>query len=197
MFDHPSAILFKPRGKFLGHVCKWSRGEKWLYNYLHCKFDHQNSQPLKNRSNNDIALLKTVEDIAVGTRVCNTFKEYPGQFFFGEVTAHFPAENLWHVNYDDEDEEDLTNQEVLDAANLAITQRAKINSTCNHSTPNRTTPAASPSSSVASGTWTSPADRKRELQEKFRPNVGRVRRVVWVRRSNRPKSTIQPWCAWR
>ena len=109
---------------------------------MHFKYAHQNTQSLTNRSDNDIVLVQSVKDIKVGVRMCKDFEEFPDKHFFGRVTKHFVAENLWHVNYDDGDEEDMTDQEVLDAVNLCMTLYASDKSADNHDTPNRTTPVA-------------------------------------------------------
>lgn len=95
--------------------------------------------------------------------MCNTFEEHPGEFFFGKITVHFTEENLWHVNYDDGDEEDLNMQEVLDAANLAITLYAQDDSTSGHDTPNLTTPVTA---SITAVTSPSVADQERAHQER-------------------------------
>ena len=92
------------------------------------------------------------------------FDEFPVKIFLGNVTQQFPGGNLWHVNYDDGDEEDMNEQEVLDADNLCLTLYAKDNSEDSHDTPIRTTPA-----DVLPTTETSPspADRNRALREEI------------------------------
>ena len=70
------------------------------------------------------------------------------EFFFDKVTAHFPKENLCHINHDDGDEEDLDDQEVLDAVNLVITLYSQDISTDSHDIPNRVTPTTTSVSSV-------------------------------------------------
>ena len=49
------------------------------------------------------------------------FNDYPDENFFRTVTKHFCEENLCHFIYDDGDEEDMTDREVLDAVNLVRT----------------------------------------------------------------------------
>ena len=110
-------------------------------------------------------LLESVEDITVGTRVCNTFEEYPGENFFGKVTEHFREENLWYVVYYDGDEEDMTDQEVLDAANLTLKLQADVDSSFSYDTPNRSNPSAAAASAVHTTTPPSSADRDRARQE--------------------------------
>ena len=78
-------------------------------------------QPLTIRSDNDIVLFKSIKEIVVDTRLCSLFDEFPGKNCFGNVTHHFAEENPWHVNYDDGDVQDMSEQEVLDAANLWLT----------------------------------------------------------------------------
>ena len=108
-------------------------------------------------------LLESVEDITVGTRVCSHFDKYPGQNFFGQITERFDEENLWHVIYDDGDEEDLANEEVLDAVNLAMTLYREDPSADSNDPPTPITPAAGATSSTTTETT---ADRQRALQER-------------------------------
>ena len=110
-------------------------------------------------------VLDNVKDITVGTRVCNTFEEYPGENFFGKVTDYFREENLWHVVYYDGDEEDMSAKEVLDAANLALKLQAEADSSVSYDTPNRSPPSAAAASAVHTTTPPSSADRDRARQE--------------------------------
>ena len=110
-------------------------------------------------------ILTSVKDVFVGARACSLFDEYPDQNFFGAVTEHFAEENLWHVIYDDGDEEDMTDTEVLDAVNLARTLFAEDPNNSNHDTPTRT-PVNQPATVPSSAEPPSPtADQERSMHE--------------------------------
>ena len=135
---------------------------------MYGKYGHNNARPLTIRCDADVELFQSVKEIAIGTRVCSLFDEFPGQNFFGNLTQHFAEENLWHVRYDDGDEEDMDEQEVLDAANLCLTLYAEDHSEGSHDTPNRTTPAAGSPTTDASPY---PVDQERALREQ---NLGEM-----------------------
>ena len=110
-------------------------------------------------------LLDNIKDVHVGLRVCSLFDEFPGRNFFDTVTDHFAAENLWHVIYEDGDEEDMDDQEVLYAVNLARTLYLEDKDKDSHDTPTRTTPVVTDTSPPTSENSTSDGDRERALQE--------------------------------
>ena len=57
----------------------------------------------------------TTRYIRVGTRVAKEFVTETGEkTFFGKVTAVYKDDKLWHVRYEDGDEEDLNSQEIVD-----------------------------------------------------------------------------------
>ena len=113
-------------------------------------------------------IFQSIKEIVIGTRVCSLFDEFPGKNFFGNVTHHFVEENLWHVNYDDGDEEDMSEQEVLDAANLCLTLYAEDNSKGSQDSPIRTTPV---NVSTTTETSPSPVDTDRAVREE---NLGEM-----------------------
>ena len=125
-------------------------------------------------------VLDNVKDITVGTRVCSHFDKYPGQNFFGQITERFDEENLWHVIYDDGDEEDLANEEVLDAVNLAMTLYREDPSADSNDPPTPITPAAGVTGCHLFNHY---RDNSRSTtctsRAKFRRNDGRVRLFVY------------------